>query len=128
MTSASIATCPSSPLNYNLIIWASNTSAAIVRGGFVSRKFNKAVTLYAGYWEAPGRGTLTGSFPYFLQPERSMADQFFRPGFTQGSSVYKAFGPYPGSDLRPLSLGAGVSAMSTGGRVLGRGAIALGQE
>ena len=71
-------------LNYNLIIWASNTSAAMVVGGFVSWKFNKSITLYSGYWGAPGSRTLTGSFPYFIQPERSMADQFFRPGFTQG--------------------------------------------
>ena len=35
--------------------------------------------------DAPGQPyILTGSFPYFVQPERSMADQFFRPGFTQG--------------------------------------------
>jgi hypothetical protein len=37
-------------LNYNLIIWASNTSAAVVIGGFVSWQFNKAITLYSGYW------------------------------------------------------------------------------
>ena len=71
-------------LNYNLIIWASNTSASIVTGGFVSWKFNKAITLSSGYWGALGSRTLTRSFPYFVQPERSMADQFFRPGFTQG--------------------------------------------
>ena len=74
-------------LNYNLIIWASNTSAAVVIGGFVSWRFNKAITLYSGYWGAPGSRTLTGSFPYFVQPERSMADQFFRPGFTQGAWI-----------------------------------------
>ena len=74
-------------LQYNLIIWASNTSAAVVVGGFVSWKFNKAITLYSGYWGAPGSRTLTGSFPYFVQPERSMADQFFRPGFTQGAWI-----------------------------------------
>jgi hypothetical protein len=74
-------------LQFNLISWASNTSAAFVEGGFVSWKFNKAATIYAGYWGAPGSRTLTGSFPYFVQPERSMADQFFRPGFTQGSWV-----------------------------------------
>jgi hypothetical protein len=74
-------------LQYNLIIWTSNTSASIVTGGYVSWKFNKAITLYSGYWGAPGSRTLTGSFPYFVQPERSMADQFFRPGFTQGAWI-----------------------------------------
>ncbi len=34
-------------LNYNLIVWASNTSAAVVVGGFVSWKFNKAINLYS---------------------------------------------------------------------------------
>ena len=53
-------------LNYNLIIWASNTSAAVIVGGFVSWKFNKAITVYSGYWGAPGSRTLTGSFPYFV--------------------------------------------------------------
>jgi hypothetical protein len=37
-------------LQYNLIIWDSNTSAAIVVGGFASWRFNKAITLYSGYW------------------------------------------------------------------------------
>jgi len=74
-------------LQYNLIIWASNSSAAMVVGGYVNWRFNKAITLYAGYWGAPGSRTLTGPFPYFVQPERSMADQFFRPSFTQGSWI-----------------------------------------
>jgi hypothetical protein len=34
-------------LNYNLIIWESSTSATVVVGGFVSWRFNKAVTLYS---------------------------------------------------------------------------------
>jgi hypothetical protein len=74
-------------LQYNLILWASNTSASMVVGGYVNWRFNKAITLYGGYWGAPGSRTLTGSFPFFVQPERSMADQFFRPSFTQGSWI-----------------------------------------
>ena len=74
-------------LKYNLITWTSNSSAAVVVGGYVSWQFGKALTIYSGYWGAPGSRTLTGSFPYFVQPERSMADQFFRPGFTQGTWV-----------------------------------------
>ena len=74
-------------LQFNLITWASNSSAAIVEGGYISWNFNKAITIYSGYWGAPGTRSLTGTFPYFVQLDRSMADQFFRPGFTQGAWV-----------------------------------------
>ena len=74
-------------LQFNLITWASNSSAAIVAGGYVSFKFNKAIAAYAGYWGAPGTRSLTGTFPYFVQLDRTMADQFFRPGFTQGTWI-----------------------------------------
>ncbi len=74
-------------LQFNLIGWASNSSAAFVWGGYVSWKFSKALTVYAGYWGAPGTRSLTGTFPYFVQLDRSMADQFFRPGFTQGTWI-----------------------------------------
>jgi hypothetical protein len=74
-------------LQFNLIGWASNSSAAFVEGGYISWRFNKAIGIYAGYWGAPGTRTLTGTFPYFVQLDRSMADQFFRPGFTQGTWI-----------------------------------------
>jgi hypothetical protein len=74
-------------LQFNLIGWASNSSAAFVEGGYVSWRFNKAIGIYAGYWGSPGTRSLTGTFPYFVQLDRSMADQFFRPGFTQGSWI-----------------------------------------
>ncbi|RPI57322.1 MAG: hypothetical protein EHM55_02205 [Acidobacteria bacterium] len=71
-------------LKYSLVTWTSNTLAAVVVGGSVSWEFNKAFTLYAGYWTVPGSRTLSYTFPYFTQLDRSMADNFFRPGFTQG--------------------------------------------
>jgi hypothetical protein len=71
-------------LRYNLITWASNSSASIVIGGYVSWRFHKALTAYGGYWGSPGSRTLTGTFPYFIGYDRSMADNFFRPSFTQG--------------------------------------------
>jgi hypothetical protein len=78
-------------LQFNLIAWASNSSAAFVQGGYVSWRFNKAIGIYAGYWGSPGSRTLTGTFPYFVQLDRSMADQFFRPGFTQGTWIDGSF-------------------------------------
>ncbi len=71
-------------LQYNLITWASNSLASVIAGGIVGWQFNRAITAYAGYWSIPGSRTLTGTFPYFIETDRSLADNFFRPGFTQG--------------------------------------------
>ncbi len=96
-------------LQYNLILWVSNSSASIVVGGYVSWNFNKAITLYAGYWGAPGSRTLTGPFPYFVQPERSMADQFFRPSFTQGAWILGQ--PWKGLNYQ-LFVGDGLNTLT----------------
>lgn len=71
-------------LKFSLFTWTSATTASVVVSGNVAWQFNKAFTLTAGYWGVPGSRTLVFTFPYFTQPERSMADNFFRPGFTQG--------------------------------------------
>jgi hypothetical protein len=71
-------------LKYNLFTWTSATTTSVIVSGNVSWEFNKAFTLHTGYWAVPGSRTLTFTFPYFTQPERSLADNFFRPGFTQG--------------------------------------------
>ena len=71
-------------LRFNLITWVSNSSASIVIGGYVGWQFNKALSFQGGYWGAPGSRTLGGTFPYFATIDRSMADNFFRPSFTQG--------------------------------------------
>jgi len=56
----------------------------VVVSGNISWRFGKALTVNTGYWGVPGSRTLTFTFPFFTQPERSLADNFFRPGFTQG--------------------------------------------
>jgi hypothetical protein len=71
-------------LTFGLFAWTSATTTQVVVSGNVSWRFNKAITLNSGYWAVPGSRTLTYTFPYFTQPERSLADNFFRPGFTQG--------------------------------------------
>ena len=71
-------------LTFSLFTWTSATTTAVVVSGNVSWRFNKAITLNSGYWAVPGSRTLTFTFPFFTQPERSLADNFFRPGFTQG--------------------------------------------
>jgi hypothetical protein len=71
-------------MKYNLFTWTSATTTAVIVSGNIGWEFSKALTLHAGYWAVPGSRTLTFTFPYFTQPERSLADNFFRPGFTQG--------------------------------------------
>jgi hypothetical protein len=71
-------------LVFNLITWTSNTTATVVIGGYVRWRFTEAFRVSGGYWGAPGSRTLAGTFPYFATIDRSMADNFFRPSFTQG--------------------------------------------
>lgn len=71
-------------LRYNILTWTSAATTQVVVSGNVGWQFNKAFTLTAGYWSVPGTRSLVFTFPYFTQPERSLADNFFRPGFTQG--------------------------------------------
>lgn len=71
-------------LRYSLVMWTSNTLAAVVAGGYINWDFNKAISAYAGYWNVPGSRSMTGTFPFFTSADRSMADNFFRTGFTQG--------------------------------------------
>ncbi|HEU0053739.1 MAG TPA: hypothetical protein VFQ39_11195, partial [Longimicrobium sp.] len=72
-------------LLYSLKIWTSAGAASIVITGNVGWRFSKAVTLTAGYTGVPGSRSLVNTFPYFQAIDRSMADNFFRPGFTQGA-------------------------------------------
>ena len=72
-------------LQYSLKIWTSAGAASIVIAGNVGWRFDKALTLTAGYTGVPGSRSLIATFPYFQAIDRSMADNFFRPGFTQGA-------------------------------------------
>ncbi|HKU76377.1 MAG TPA: hypothetical protein VJR02_20875 [Pyrinomonadaceae bacterium] len=69
---------------YSLTVWTSAGAASIVVAGNIGWQFNKAFTLTAGYTGVPGTRSLVNTFPYFTATDRSMADNFFRPGFTQG--------------------------------------------
>ena len=69
---------------YSLTVWTSAGAASIVVAGNIGWQFNKALTLTAGYTGVPGSRSLVNTFPYFTATDRSMADNFFRPGFTQG--------------------------------------------
>jgi hypothetical protein len=71
-------------LRYSSTVWTSAGAASIVVAGTIGWQFNQGVTLTAGYTGVPGSRSLVNTFPFFTASDRSMADNFFRPGFTQG--------------------------------------------
>jgi hypothetical protein len=71
-------------LQYSLTVWTSAGAASIVVAGNIGWRFNSAFGLTGGYTGVPGSRSLVNTFPFFQPTDRSMADNFFRPGFTQG--------------------------------------------
>lgn len=71
-------------LQYSLTVWTSAGAASIVVAGNIGWKFNNVITVTGGYTGVPGSRSLVNTFPFFQPTDRSMADNFFRPGFTQG--------------------------------------------
>jgi hypothetical protein len=71
-------------LRYSSTVWTSAGAASIVVAGTVGWQFNRGLTITGGYTGVPGSRSLVNTFPFFTATDRSMADNFFRPGFTQG--------------------------------------------
>jgi hypothetical protein len=71
-------------LRYSCTVWTSAGAASIVVAGNIGWQFNNALTITGGYTGVPGSRSLVNTFPFFTPTDRSMADNFFRPGFTQG--------------------------------------------
>jgi hypothetical protein len=71
-------------LRYSFTVWTSAGASSIVIAGNIGWQFNKAFTLTGGYTGVPGSRSLVNTFPFFPATDRSMADNFFRPAFTQG--------------------------------------------
>jgi hypothetical protein len=94
---------------YSFTVWTSAGAASIVVAANVGWRFNKAFALTGGYNGVPGTRSLVGTFPFFTATDRSMADNFFRPGFTQGLWLTGA----PGKGLNyMLFLGNGLNTLS----------------
>jgi hypothetical protein len=72
-------------LRYSVTVWTSAGAASIIVAGNIGWQFNKALTVTGGYTGVPGSRSLVNTFPFFTATDRSMADNFFRPGFTQGA-------------------------------------------
>jgi len=53
-------------------------------GGALFYEFNKHLTFGLGYTALPGTLSMHGSHPYWPTYDRVMADEFFRPFYTQG--------------------------------------------
>jgi hypothetical protein len=69
---------------YSFTVWTSAGAASIVVAGNIGWQFNKALAITGGYNGVPGSRSLVATFPFFTATDRTMADNFFRPGFTQG--------------------------------------------
>lgn len=69
---------------YNIAWWTVNTTDQDALFGNLGYQFSKKFNLYGGINGNPGSRTMQGSHPYWLGTDRVMADEFFRPFFTQG--------------------------------------------
>jgi hypothetical protein len=99
-------------VRYSFTVWTSAGAASIVVAGNIGWQFNKHITLMAGYTGVPGSRSLVNTFPYYTASDRSMADNFFRPGFTQGlwatGEIWKGlnYQAFVGNGLNTLSISA----------------------
>ena len=71
-------------MKYSFTVWTSAGAASIVVASNLGWTFHKALTVTGGYTGVPGSRSLVNTFPFFQSIDRTMADNFFRPGFTQG--------------------------------------------
>lgn len=71
-------------LTYNLTLWNLNATNQIAVIGGITYKFAKQFSLAAGWGGLPGTRSMLYSHPFWLAHDRIMADEYFRPYFTQG--------------------------------------------
>jgi hypothetical protein len=69
---------------YGTFLWTVQDTNQVAVGGALTYTFNKYVLLGAGWNAYPGTQSLQGSHPYWESYDRVMADEFFRPFFSQG--------------------------------------------
>ena len=85
-------------LRYFTYAWTSNSNLGrenqVLIGGNVSYEFSKAFNLAVGIGPMPGTRTNQNVWPYFHGQDRRMADEFFRPAYTQG--IWAAGNPVKG--------------------------------
>jgi hypothetical protein len=69
---------------YSTFIWTVQDTNQVAVGGAIYYNFGKFMTIGAGWNAYPGTMSLQGSHPYWESYDRVMADEFFRPYFSQG--------------------------------------------
>jgi len=69
---------------YSTFVWTVQDTNQVAVGGALYYDFGKRLTLGAGWNAYPGTLSLQGSHPYWESFDRVMADEFFRPYFSQG--------------------------------------------
>lgn len=69
---------------YGTFVWTVQDTNQVAVGGALSYNFNKYVLIGLGWNAYPGTQSLQGSHPYWESYDRVMADEFFRPFFSQG--------------------------------------------
>lgn len=74
----------SQKFQYSTFLWTVQDTNQVAVGGALYYDFGKYVNLGAGWNAYPGTMSLQGSHPYWLSYDRVMADEFFRPYFSQG--------------------------------------------
>lgn len=71
-------------LRYTITWWTVTDTDQDALFGNIGYQFSEHFNLYAGVYGNPGSRSMQGSHPYWLGHDRVMADEFFRPFFTQG--------------------------------------------
>jgi type II secretory pathway pseudopilin PulG len=69
---------------YSTFLWTVQDTNQVAVGGALYYDFGKYLTLGAGWNAYPGTLSLQGSHPYWESYDRVMADEYFRPYFSQG--------------------------------------------
>lgn len=69
--------------NYNITLWTVNDTAQQAIVGALYYSVNKHLLFGVGWNGLPGTRSMQGSHPYWTSYDRVMADEFFRPYFTQ---------------------------------------------
>ena len=125
---------------YSTFLWTVQDTNQVAVGGAINYTFSKYMTLGIGWNAYPGTQSLQGSHPYWESYDRVMADEFFRPYFSQGvfgaGTLYRKLEyrwmvgnnnsnlDVPASKLdRDLSAGAALTWLPTTGEFGPRGAF-----
>ena len=69
---------------YSTFLWTVQDTNQVAVGGALYYRFGRHMTLGMGWNAYPGTLSLQGSHPYWESYDRVMADEFFRPYFSQG--------------------------------------------